>query len=268
VRQPLGQHFLRDMSVVKTILTAAELKPTDTALEIGPGKAVLTNPLHARVKRLVVVELDRELVEGLPDRIGGPRKPEIVTGDILKVDLDAYFPAPERPIKVLGNLPYSITSPIFETLMVWPAWDTGVFLIQREVAERICADAGSKAFGILSLAVQIFATAEKMLLVKPGAFAPPPRVDSCVIRLRRRPVPLLDPALLPHFFELVKGSFAHRRKTAVNSLFLETGIAKNRIEKWFDTQEMKPDARAEAIPLQDYIRLTAPWGVFRRENAS
>jgi len=255
------------MSVVQAILTAAELKPTDTALEIGPGKAVLTNPLQARIKRLVVVELDRKLSVELPGRVGGARKPDIVYGDVLKIDWNASFSEAELPIKVLGNLPYSITAPIFEKLMAWPSWTVGVFLVQREVAERICAGEGARESGILTLAIQLFATAEKILSVKPEAFAPPPKVHSCVIRLRRRPEPLLDPAFLPDFFEVARAAFAHRRKTIINSLFLETKIDKTKLENWLQTQNISPEQRAEALSLKDYIRMATLWGVFRRENS-
>src|SRR5882724_50545 len=117
MRQPLGQHFLRDQNVVNTILTAAELKPTETAVEIGPGKAVLTDGLVTRVKRLVAVELDKKLAQNLTNRFTYKPSLEVVQGDILKADLDALFPAADWPIKVLGNLPYSITSPIFEKIM-------------------------------------------------------------------------------------------------------------------------------------------------------
>ena len=186
MRQPLGQHFLHDAKVVQAILSAAELKSTDTALEIGPGKGVLTEGVARRVKRLVAVELDATLAAGLKIRFSQKASLEIMRGDFLKTDLDPLFRPEERPVKILGNLPYSITSPIFEKLMGWTGWGVGVFLIQREVAERIASRPGSRAYGILSLAVQLFADAETLLTVPPGAFKPPPEVTSCVIRLRRK----------------------------------------------------------------------------------
>ena len=204
MRQPLGQHFLRDAEVVQSILTAAELKKSDTALEIGPGKAVLTEPLAARVDKLVAIELDRELAANLKKRFETQKKITIIQADFLKANLEELFPvllssspavvsgAPitspgnDGKIKVLGNIPYSITAPIFEKLLAWPGWDTGVFLIQREVADRLRAAAGSKAFGILTLAVQLFADVELIRPVPPEAFAPPPDVHSSVIRLRRK----------------------------------------------------------------------------------
>jgi len=256
MRQPLGQHFLNDPNVIEAILTAAELVPSDHALEIGPGKGVLTRPLAARVNRLVVVELDRKLASELLKRVSAKRPPLVVHGDILKTDLDPLFSLDERPVKVLGNLPYSITAPIFEKLLVWPAWDIGVFLIQKEVAERIRAESGSKAYGILSLAVQLYATAEEILTVGPEAFTPPPEVYSSVIRLRRRAVPLLPPTEAASFFDLVRASFAHRRKTILNSLVLHTGIDKNKLAKWLQAQSIEIEARAEVISLETYVHTT------------
>lgn len=261
-RPPLGQHFLRDERVVKTILAAAELKSSDTALEIGPGKGVLTELLADRVRGLTAVELDGKLATRLCEKFKNRPHIRIIQGDILKVDLSAISP---RPIKILGNLPYSITSPIFEKLMPWPGWGVAVFLIQREVAERIKSQPGSRTYGILTLAVQLFAEVESVLQVKPGAFAPPPDVLSSVIRLRRKETPLLPQAFVPDFFDLAHGAFAHRRKTVANSLALFTRLRREEIEKWLARHEVDPRARAETLGLQDYARLAIPWSIFRRE---
>jgi 16S rRNA (adenine1518-N6/adenine1519-N6)-dimethyltransferase len=267
VRQRLGQHFLRDAKVVQTILAGAELSPLEDALEIGPGKAVLTEPLAARVRHLTAVELDRSLAAELRERFKASAKMTLVEADFLGVDLDALFPsARQSPIKVLGNLPYAVTAPIFEKLLAWPGWRTGVFLIQREVAARIEAKAGSKAFGILSLAVQVFAEAESLLTVPPGAFAPPPEVTSRVIRLRRRAAPLVSEDALAAYFSLAKSAFAHRRKTMVNSLAMSTKISKEKIAAWLRQQAIDPEARAESVALENYVHSAPFWAIFRREN--
>ena len=265
MRQPLGQHFLHDYKVAKTIIASAELKPTDAALEIGPGKGVLTETLAARVRRLVAIELDLALAEKLKTRFLSRASLEVVRLDFLKADLDALFPEAERPIKVLGNLPYSITSPIFEKLMAWPGWETGVFLIQREVAERIAAQPGSRAYGILTLAIQLFATVEIILQVKPGAFSPPPKVSSTVIRLRRKKTPAPGTDQIEGFFDLVHGAFAHRRKTIANSLAFFSGVPRAQIETWLIRHNIPPSVRAETVTLKEYLRLGVPWSIFRRE---
>ncbi len=267
-RPKLGQHFLRDPKVIETILQAAELSPTDTALEIGPGKGVLTEPLLGRVRSLVAVELDRTLGPKLDARFNGRTGWALIPNDILKVDLTALFPeaSPDHPIKILGNLPYSITSPIFEKILAWPGWNTGVFLVQREVGDRMRSGPGSKTFGVLSLAVQLFAEVEAIAVVKPGAFVPPPRVTSLVIRLRRRRTLALPAADLPAFFDLVHAAFSHRRKTLANSLSLFADLPKKNVEAWLAMQGVRATARAETLELTEYVRLAAAWAIFRRET--
>ncbi len=291
MRQRLGQHFLRDPNVVQTILAAAELKPSDTVLEIGPGKGILTEPLATRVSQLVAVELDDSLAHRLQQQFTSRSSVQIVHDDILKVDLDVLMaphptPSPSPPlrlggpaeasvagrgegregVKILGNLPYSITSPIFEKLMPWEAWNVGVFLIQREVAARIAAHPGSRDYGILSLAVQLFADAETVLQVKPGAFLPPPLVSSSVIRLRRKARLLLPLEEIPDFFDVLHGAFAHRRKTITNSLAFHSKIARAEVEKWLGSHGIAPSARAETVTLEDYAKLSRAWSIFRREK--
>jgi 16S rRNA (adenine1518-N6/adenine1519-N6)-dimethyltransferase len=295
MRQPLGQHFLRDPKVIQTILTAAELQPTDTALEIGPGKGVLTDPLLQRVHHLTAVELDRVLAAKLESRFAGYPNFKLIPGDFLKTNLDQLFPQASPPaplligegspkqfplpsgeggprlsgvgeaIKVLGNIPYAITSPIFEKILAWPGWLTGVFLIQKEVGERMRSHPGSKTFGILSLAVQVFAEVESIASVPPGAFTPPPRVHSMVIRLRRKRVLPLPEASLPDFFDLAHAAFSHRRKTLANSLAFFSKIPKKKVEAWLAQQQVNANARAETLGLDQYVKLTVPWAIFRRE---
>ncbi|HVO33808.1 MAG TPA: 16S rRNA (adenine(1518)-N(6)/adenine(1519)-N(6))-dimethyltransferase RsmA [Elusimicrobiota bacterium] len=264
MRPPLGQHFLRDPRVLQTIVAAAELNPDATVLEIGPGRGALTERLVPRVRRLIAVELDATLAEHLGERWGSHAGVTIVRGDFLKQDLDLLLPAPGR-ILVLGNLPYAITSPIFAKLLQWPRWDTGVFLIQREVAERIASGPGSKAYGILSLAVQAYADTEIVMKVKPGAFQPPPRVTSAVLRLRRKPVPDVAETAAPAFFDLIHGAFAHRRKTLANSLALFVRAERPALERWLQNQGVDPASRAETVRLADYARIADAWAIFRRE---
>jgi 16S rRNA (adenine1518-N6/adenine1519-N6)-dimethyltransferase len=266
-RPKLGQHFLRDPLVVRTILEAAELRPTDHALEIGPGKGILTEPLLARVAKLTAVELDRALAPRLQDRFGKNPAWKLVQEDFLKIHLSELFPeaSVDQPIKILGNLPYAITSPIFEKILAWPGWNTGVFLIQREVGERMRSAPGSRTFGILSLAVQLFADVEMIRSVPPGAFQPPPRVVSIILRLRRKRERLLPDSDIPAFFDLAHAAFAHRRKTLANSLALHTHAPKANVETWLATQNVQGSLRAESLSLQDYAHLANPWAIFRRE---
>lgn len=265
-RPRLSQHFLHDRHVIQTILRAAELDFDDTVLEIGPGRGILTERLAAEAKKLVAVELDRTLAAQLQARFRDPRV-QILQNDFLKCDLDTLFPeaTPEHPIKILGNLPYAITSPIFEKFLPWSGWSSGVFLIQREVGDRILAQAGSKTFGILSLAVQLFAEPKKVGLVKPGSFRPPPNVMSMILRLQRRTALPLGAESIPAFFDLAHAAFAHRRKTLANSLALFTQAPKARVEAWLSQHAIAPQRRAETLALADYVYLAGPWAIFRRE---
>jgi len=266
MRQPLGQHFLRDPRVIQTIIAAAELAPETTALEIGPGKGILTEALAPKVQKLIAVELDEALAQALQKRFAQTPSVQVIRSDFLKIRLDSLFPADQRPIKVLGNLPYAITSPILEKILAWPGWDSAVFLLQREVADRMRSGPGSRTFGILSLAVQLFAEVESLLKVKPGAFAPPPQVMSSVVRLRRKIRPEVAEELVPAFFDLAHGAFAHRRKTLVNSLAYHSAIAKKTVENWLQREGVDPGLRAETLGLEDYVRLSEKWANFRREN--
>jgi 16S rRNA (adenine1518-N6/adenine1519-N6)-dimethyltransferase len=283
MRQKLGQHFLRDPHVVRTILAAADLKPSDSVLEIGPGKGVLTRELAGRVARVVAVELDKRLADDLKEQFRTQQHVSVIQSDFLRLNLiEMMGPpltpaeddvlrvvAPERaswgPIKIVGNLPYSITSPIFEKILPWPAWDVGVFLVQREVAQRMKSLPGSRTFGVLSLAVQLFAGVETVLQVKPGSFAPPPAVSSTVIRLRRKASLELPPNLQPAFFDLVHAAFTHRRKTVANSLAFFAGAPRQKLEAWLFSHGISPAQRAETIALGDYVRLADAWSIFRRE---
>jgi 16S rRNA (adenine1518-N6/adenine1519-N6)-dimethyltransferase len=266
MRQRLGQHFLQDVGVVQTIVAAAELSGNETVLEIGPGQGALTQALLDRARTVVAVELDERLAQGLRTRWGQHPRFQLHLGDILKQEWDVLVPAAARPVKVLGNLPYAITSPIFEKLMPWTGWESGVFLIQREVADRIVSPPGSRAFGILSLAIQLFATAERMMTVPPDAFSPPPEVTSSVIRLRRKIETGLAPEQVEAFFDLAHGAFAHRRKTIANSLALHAETDKNRVAAWLKKNGVAAESRAETLGLDEYRRLASPWAIFRRET--
>ncbi len=264
MRPPLGQHFLKDSEVVQRIIASAELQVGERVLEIGPGKGVLTGELLGRIKDLTVVELDNDLADRLENRYKNHSGFRVIQQDFLKVDLDSLFP--EGPVRILGNLPYSITSPIFEKLLAWPKWETGVFLIQKEVAERIQSAPGSRTFGILSLAVQLFASVETIVQVTPQAFLPPPKVFSTVIRLRRKQRPELAEKYIPAFFDLAHAAFSHRRKVLANSLALFADLPKEKTQGWLVQMGVEPTRRAETLALNDFVKMAEAWSIFRRET--
>ena len=215
-RKRFGQHFLEPVWADK-VVDAIAPRPGDLFLEIGPGPGVLTLRLAPRVSRLTAVEIDRDLVAALAPRL--PANATIVAGDVLALDLGQVAPR-GGPIRVAGNLPYNISSPILfrvlELASARPVTDA-TFMLQREVAERITARPGTPEYGVLSVLTQWHAEVSRLLAIPPGAFRPPPDVRSALIRIRFRPPPfrLSDAAL---FERMVRSVFTQRRKTLGNAL--------------------------------------------------
>lgn len=237
----LGQHFLNKVSILERIAEAAVPEPpVSTVIEIGPGKGALTGHLLARCERLIAVELDTVLVHYLRQRFRDAAHFELLNKDVLKTDLTQF-----GPTIVAGNLPYYITSPIVEKVLnLGPLLERAVFLVQREVAERIAAGPGSRDYGYLSVATQVLCEPELLFVVPPGSFSPPPKVDSAVIRLTPRLQPL-TPAV-PAFLKFASAAFRQKRKMLRNNLAAEyPSIA--------DAAEGK--LRAEQLSTADLIAL-------------
>ncbi len=218
-RKRFGQHFL-EASWAERLVAALHLGPDDDVVEIGPGRGALTFPLARVVRRLVAVELDRDLVTWLSPRL--PDNVTLVQGDVLDTPLAALLPAdvPVSAVRVVGNLPYNISSPILFRL-IDAHRDTGAFrdatvMLQREVAERLAARPGGKDYGVLSIAAQLAADVTPLMALPPGAFRPAPTVSSAVIRLTFRPPSVaIDDRVL--FDGMVKSLFMQRRKTLGNA---------------------------------------------------
>ena len=248
MRQKLGQHFLIKGSVLDRIAAAACPDPEDLVIEIGPGRGALTGRLQRRAARVVAIELDPFLVEHLRRKFAGREGLEVVHADVLETDLEQWGCA-----AIAGNLPYYIASPILEKT-VRGKFHRAVFLVQKEVAERLAAQPGSRAYGFLTVETSLFAQVRSLFEVKPSAFYPPPKVDSAVVRLepRARPPEAADAA---PFLRFVGQCFHQKRKTIRNNLAPVYG--KERIGAW-------PEAglRAEQIPLEGFLemyrRLGAP----------
>ena len=207
-----GQNFLVDAAALRAIVDAAELAKTDTVLEVGPGLGVLTRELAARAGRVVSIELDGRLLPVLAETLGDLKNVEMVHGDGLEVDLSGF---PESSVLV-ANLPYNVATPIIVRVLGSGRFSRLVFLVQKEVAQRLYAPPGSPAYGALSLIVAHFGVAKSVRDVKPNAFLPPPTVTSSVVRIDVRPGAKPDPDL----FRLIHQGFAHRRKTLKKNLLL------------------------------------------------
>lgn len=225
-RKRFGQHWLRSETILGQIIGAAELGNHDCVLEIGPGTGMLTKKLLAIAGTVIAIEVDYDLCRQLQHQFATVDNFLLLQGDVLQLDLEAQllahssFPAPN---KVVANIPYYITGPILEKLLGSPAnpnanpFESIVLLVQKEIAERLSANPGSKIFGSLSVNVQYLATCEMICHVPPSAFQPPPKVASAVVRLRPRqfPLPAQDPAFLE---QLVKLGFSRKRKMLRNNL--------------------------------------------------
>jgi len=244
-RKRFGQHFLSDSAVIEAIVAAIDPKPGQALVEIGPGLGAMTDPLVARCGRLTVIELDRDLAARLR------RRPEleVVESDVLKVDIAALPRPAGQKLRLVGNLPYNISTPIlFHLLPAAGVVEDQHFMLQKEVVERMVAAPGGKDYGRLSVMLQWRYDLESVLDVPPEAFEPPPRVDSAVVRMQPLPEPAaLDAALLE---ELVAVAFSQRRKLLRHTLgrWLEARA----FAGVFDTQR-----RAEEVPVAEFLALAA-----------
>ena len=242
-RKRFGQHFLNDGAVIDAIVDAISPQPGDAMVEIGPGLGAMTDPLVARCGRLTVIELDRDLARRLRQRA----EIEVIQSDVLQVDFDALADAKQQRLRVVGNLPYNISTPILFHLL--EAVDDVVdqhFMLQKEVVDRMAAAPGNKDYGRLSVMLQWRYAIESVLDVPPEAFDPPPRVDSAVVRMVPHAAPAaLDVKLLS---ELVQVAFSQRRKLLRHTLgkWLEA----RGFDGSFDTQR-----RAEEVPVAEYVAL-------------
>jgi 16S rRNA (adenine1518-N6/adenine1519-N6)-dimethyltransferase len=248
-KKQLGQHFLHDAGIVDRIVRAVDPKPGDALVEIGPGQGAITFPLLRRHGALTVIEFDRDLITPLSEAAHGLGDLTIVHKDVLKVDFGKL--AGEQPIRLVGNLPYNISTPIlFHVLEHAEAIVDMHFMLQKEVVERMGADPGSKTYGRLSVMLQAVCTVEPLFGVPPGAFRPPPKVDSAVVRLRPRPAGELGVGDAALFERVVREAFGQRRKTLRNALQLVCDAAA------IEAAGLRPDARAEQVPVQGFINLS------------
>ncbi|MFP8835933.1 16S rRNA (adenine(1518)-N(6)/adenine(1519)-N(6))-dimethyltransferase RsmA [Hydrogenophaga sp. XSHU_21] len=241
-RKRFGQHFLTDTGIIDAIVRAIDPHPGDPMVEIGPGLAALTQPLVERLGRLTVIELDRDLAA----RLRGHGQLDVVEADVLTVDFTALAKEPAS-LRVVGNLPYNISTPIlFHLLDHVAVVKDQHFMLQKEVIDRMVAAPATADYGRLSVMLQWRYDMDNVLFVPPESFDPPPRVDSAVVRM----VPLAEPPAIDvkHFSTLVQTAFSQRRK-----------ILRNTLGKWLDergsTVDFDLQRRAEEVPVHEYIAL-------------
>ncbi|MBC7656975.1 MAG: 16S rRNA (adenine(1518)-N(6)/adenine(1519)-N(6))-dimethyltransferase RsmA, partial [Frankiaceae bacterium] len=245
----LGQHFLHDRSVIERIVYAVEPKPGDVLVEIGPGQGAITFPLLRKHGALTVVEFDRDLIAPLSEAAHGLGELTIVHKDVLKVDFGKL--AGEGRLRLVGNLPYNISTPIlFHVLEHSEAIIDMHFMLQKEVVDRMGAGPGSKTYGRLSVMLQAVCDVQPLFDVPPIAFRPPPKVDSSVVRLvprDRASVGVIDPAL---FERVVRDAFGQRRKTLRNAL--QAICSSDQMV----AAGVRPELRAEQLEVAEFIKLS------------
>jgi 16S rRNA (adenine1518-N6/adenine1519-N6)-dimethyltransferase len=252
-RKRFGQHFLHHRAILAHIAEALGPARGDLVLEIGPGQGGLTEALVARGARVVAIEKDRDLVPLVRERLP---QVTVIEGDALELDWrEAAGIGPHDDLLVTGNIPYNITTPLLDRALTPPRPRRIVFLVQKEVAERIVAKPGSKTYGALSVGVQAVARIEKLFAVPAGAFHPPPKVDSAVIRLTPLAEPLVQDRELGRFRRLVVGLFGFRRKQLTRGLRELTGWPAGRVDTAIQEAGLIADSRAETIPPEGFQRL-------------
>ena len=248
-RKRFGQHFLHDQNIIHKIISALNPRDGQSIIEIGPGQGALTLPLLQRCQKLTAIELDRDLIPILQRKSQDIGELTLINQDVLDLELASLALAP--PLRLVGNLPYNISTPLmFHLLESSTLISDMVFMLQKEVAQRIIATPHSKQYGKLTVMMQYYCSSEYLFDVPPGSFSPPPKVDSAVIRLQPHaslPCPVDD---ITRLELVVSTAFNQRRKTISNSL-------KNLLDKsTIPALGIDPTARAENLSLADFVQLT------------
>ncbi len=252
IRKRLGQHFLTDTRTLDRIADVLEIQPTDTVLEIGPGRGALTDRLAARAGRLITIEVDKLLVPILRARYADQSHVMVIESDVLELSLGAVA---KGPFLLAGNVPYYITTPIIFHAMTRPRPERAVFLVQREVADRAVASPGSKEYGALSVNLQALATVTLRGIVKPSAFNPPPSVDSAILHLVPRADPVISADEEGPFRRLVIASFGLRRKQLRRVVRTVRGLSAEAADAALSAAGVDPEARPETLSAAQFATL-------------
>jgi 16S rRNA (adenine1518-N6/adenine1519-N6)-dimethyltransferase len=248
LKKRYGQHFITDRNLLQRIVRFSGVQPSDTVIEVGPGAGALTRELAAAARRVVAIEIDKDLIPEL--RRNAASNVEIVEGDALMVD---YCSLAGSPFRLAGNLPYNVAAPLIKRFIsTRNQIIDATIMIQREVAERIRAKPGSRDYGPLSILVQYYATPVWGFTVRPGAFTPPPKVDSAVIRLEWKPnVPDFT-----EFTDFVQRAFSSRRKKLANTLSATLpSLSRAGIAGALEQADVSADARAETLSVEQFLRV-------------
>jgi 16S rRNA (adenine1518-N6/adenine1519-N6)-dimethyltransferase len=260
-RKKLGQSFLEDMNMIRKIVSLTEPSRDDTIVEIGAGLGFMTEELACKAGRVIALEIDPRLLDVLGARFAGNPRVEIVAGDVLDYDFSA--PSSRERIKVVGNIPYRIASPIlFHLLAFRRSIASMVLMFQKELADRIMSPPGSKAYGIPSVILAMYAVTVRELTVPPTCFYPVPSVVSSVLRIVMRDRPCTEVKDEALFSRLVRTAFARRRKTLWNNL-RDAGLPEGRLREVLLKTGIESGRRAETLSVEEFGRLAAAWSAAR-----
>ncbi len=261
-KKSLGQNFLTDINVLKKIVAAAEVSEADDVIEIGPGIGALTEQLAKSAHQVLALEIDDRLLPVLKETLAPYPNVEVIHQDILKANLKEliaeHFDGQHR-LKIVANLPYYITTPIIMHLLATElAFDQIVVMMQKEVANRLAAQPGSKDYGSLSIGVQYEMDCQIAFIVPKTVFVPQPKVDSAIISLTKKKAKEYQPKDERFFYQLVRGAFMHRRKSLWNNLqglYGKQAEVKEKLSQALAQAEIEPSVRAERLTIADFVRL-------------
>lgn len=252
-RKRFGQHFLHDANIIARLVRTIAPRPGQRLIEIGPGEGVLSAPVLEAAGGLIAIELDRDLAAALPQRLNHPDGLTVIQADVLGVDIGQL--AGGEPVRIIGNLPYNISTPVLFHLFAQVAEIVDMhFMLQKEVVDRLVAPPGGKQYGRLSVMAGFYCEMTRLFDVPPGAFRPPPKVESSVIRLLPKAISNQDRALLPRLENVTRQAFGQRRKTLRNSL---KGLLD---EHQLRQAGIDPTARAETLSLDEFKTLAGMLG--------
>jgi 16S rRNA (adenine1518-N6/adenine1519-N6)-dimethyltransferase len=267
-RKRLGQNFLVHENVIESIVRLLDVAPQDEIVEIGPGLGFLTRRLVETTKRVWAVEIDPALVDRLrQSSLGSHSAFRLIHNDILKVAPQDFLPP--HKVKLAGNLPYSISTPVLFRLLDWREhFSCLVLMMQKEVADRIASDTGSKTYGTLSVWCQIHGRITDRVSVSPEAFFPKPKVKSTIIKMELYPEPLIPAKELSLMRELVRAAFGQRRKTLGNALLNWLGRERNEIETFLRLEGIDPRRRGETLSVKEFLDLARALAASRLPNSA
>ncbi len=256
-RKGLGQHFLVDRNILDKIIEAAGIDQGDTVLEVGSGPGMMTLALADRAKRVIAVEIDPRLTKMLKEKTADRPNVEVLQEDILDVDFNRLREKEGQRLKVIGNLPYRISTPLlFRFIDSKETFSSLTLMLQKEVAVRMTAAPGGKDYGLLSVFTQLVSEPSICFFVKPSAFFPTPKVDSAVIRLVWKSNPMVSDQDMAWFKRVVKGCFGYRRKTLINGL-KHSGLALPETTERITRAGIDPQRRPETLTIEELARLAA-----------